>query len=127
MPETLLPIVFTASSSSFWRRPVMKTYAPSLTKSFAVANPIPSVPPVTTATLPSSFLGIVFPCSCRVLTNFQRSDSFVLWESLSEHWSATFRLLFCGLILNDIPMLREYPGLDTHDICGTLLLDSGVF
>src|ERR1700682_2690101 len=67
MPETLLPIVFTASSSSFWRRPVMKTYAPSLTKSFAVANPIPSVPPVMTATLPSSLLGIVFPCSCRVL------------------------------------------------------------
>src|SRR5258708_13425267 len=45
----------------------MKTYAPSLTKSFAVANPIPSVPPVMTATLPSSFLGIVFPCSSRVL------------------------------------------------------------
>src|ERR1700730_3909637 len=59
MPETLLPIVFTASSSSFWRRPVMKTYAPSLTKSFAVANPIPSVPPVMTAILPSSFLAIV--------------------------------------------------------------------
>src|SRR2546425_3985724 len=58
MPETLLPIVFTASSSSFWRRPVMKTWAPSLTKSFAVANPIPSVPPVTTAILPSSFLVI---------------------------------------------------------------------
>src|SRR5260370_12524229 len=45
----------------------MKTYAPSLTKSFAVANPIPSVPPVMTATLPSSLLGIVFPCSCRLL------------------------------------------------------------
>src|SRR5258708_13350465 len=45
----------------------MKTYAPSLTKSFAVAKPIPSVPPVMTATLPSSLLGIVFPCSCRVL------------------------------------------------------------
>src|SRR5260370_43705 len=45
----------------------MNTYAPSLTKSFAVANPIPSVPPVTTAILPSSLLGIVFPCSCRVL------------------------------------------------------------
>src|SRR5580704_13347952 len=45
----------------------MKTKAPSLTKSFAVANPIPSVPPVMTATLPSSFLGIVFPCSWRVL------------------------------------------------------------
>src|SRR3984893_1585331 len=75
MPETLLSIVFTASLSSFWRRPVMKTYAPSLTKSFPVANPIPSVPPVMTAILPSSFLGIVFPCSCRVLTNFPRSDS----------------------------------------------------
>src|SRR5882724_4599355 len=71
MPETLLPIVFTASSSSFWRRPVMKTYAPSLTKSFAVANPIPSVPLVMTATLPSSLLGIVFPCSCRVLMGFE--------------------------------------------------------
>src|SRR6202158_4792690 len=56
----------------------MKTYAPSLTKSFAVANPIPSVPPVTTAVLPSSLLGIVFPCSCRVLTNFLGSDLFVL-------------------------------------------------
>src|SRR6267154_1706809 len=78
MPETLLPIAFTASSSSFWRLPVTKTYAPSLTKSFAVANPIPSVPPVTTAVLPSSFLGIVFPCSCRVLTNFPGSDTFVL-------------------------------------------------
>src|ERR1700674_3641957 len=78
MPETLPPIAFTASSSSFWRRPVMKTYAPSLTKSFAVASPIPSVPPVTTAILPSSFLGIVFPCSCQVLTNFPGSDTFVL-------------------------------------------------
>src|ERR1700732_1902286 len=55
----------------------MKTYAPSLTKSFAAANPIPSVPPVMTATLPSSFLGIVFPYSCRALTTFPRSDSFV--------------------------------------------------
>src|SRR5258706_16426135 len=67
MPEMFVPITFTASSSSFWRRPVMKTWAPSLTKSFAVANPIPSVPPVMTATFPSSFLAIVFPCSCRVL------------------------------------------------------------
>src|SRR5260370_702152 len=36
----------------------MKARAPSLTKSFAVAKPIPSVPPVTTAILPSSFLVI---------------------------------------------------------------------
>lgn len=32
------------------------------------------------------------------------SVSFVLWTSLSEHGRATVRLLFCGLILNDIPM-----------------------
>src|SRR6266481_6250340 len=115
-PETLLPIAFTASSSSFWRRPVIKTYAPSLTKSFAVANPIPSVPPVMTATLPSSFLGIVFPCSFRVLTNLPRSDSFVLWESLSEHGSATFRLLFCRFILNDVPMLNKDSVLNAQNI-----------
>src|SRR6266478_5032761 len=56
----------------------MKAWAPSLTKSFAAANPIPSVPPVMTAILPSSFLSIVFPCSCRVLTNFPGSDTVVL-------------------------------------------------
>src|SRR5882762_3717122 len=66
MPETFVPIAFTASSSSFWRRPVMKTYTPSVTKSFAVANPIPSVPPVMTAVLPSSFLVIVFLRYCGV-------------------------------------------------------------
>src|ERR1700719_4133774 len=58
--DTLVPIALTASSSSFWRRPVMKTSAPSSTKRFAVANPIPSVPPVMTAVLPSSFLVTVF-------------------------------------------------------------------
>src|SRR5229473_5057184 len=59
MPVTLSPIAFTASSSSLWRRPVMKTQAPSLTKSFAMARPIPSVPPVMTATFPRNLL-IVF-------------------------------------------------------------------
>src|SRR6202011_332869 len=68
-PETLLPIAFTASSSSFWRRPVMKTYAPSLTNSFAAANPIPSVPPVMRAILSLSFLDIFFSVEPRnVLT-----------------------------------------------------------
>src|SRR6267154_1907966 len=38
----------------------MKTWAPSSTNRFAVANPIPSVPPVMTAVLPSSFLVTVF-------------------------------------------------------------------
>src|SRR5579862_1234181 len=48
------PICFTAASSSFCRRPVMNTYAPSATKRLAVSNPIPLLPPVTTATLPDN-------------------------------------------------------------------------
>jgi hypothetical protein len=40
------PICFTAASSSLWRRPVMKTYAPSETNLCAVASPIPPFPPV---------------------------------------------------------------------------------
>src|ERR1700687_3026692 len=70
MPETPLPIAFTASSSSFWRRPVMKTYAPSLTKSLAEAKPIPVVPPVTTATLPCNLPMILTPAHDRDGRNF---------------------------------------------------------
>src|SRR5260370_30593308 len=44
--------------------------------------------------------------------------SFVLWEGISEHGSATFRLLFCGLILNDVPMLGKDSVLNAHNICG---------
>src|ERR1700691_4664613 len=44
----------TASFSSFSRRPVITTWAPSSTKRLAVARPIPLLPPVITATLPSS-------------------------------------------------------------------------
>src|SRR5713226_1958610 len=39
----------------------MKTYAPSSTKRFAVAKPIPVVPPVTTATFPCNLPIIVSP------------------------------------------------------------------
>src|SRR5260370_42225525 len=46
---------FTASSSFSLRRPVMKTYAPSSTKSFAVASAMPELAAVMTATFPSSF------------------------------------------------------------------------
>src|SRR6266404_2008881 len=55
MPVMLVPICFTAPSSSLWRRPVMNTYAPSATNCRAVASPIPLLPPVTSATFPSSF------------------------------------------------------------------------
>jgi hypothetical protein len=52
-PVTFLPISAAAANSDS-RRPVMKTYAPSLAKSFADARPIPLLPPVTSATFPSS-------------------------------------------------------------------------
>src|SRR6202790_3754625 len=45
-------------------------------------------------------------------------SSFVLWESLAEHGSATFRLFFCGLILNDVPMLDKDSVLNAHNIRG---------
>src|SRR5216684_2720020 len=52
--STPLPIVFTASSSVFLLRPAIATRAPSSCNRFAVANPMPLFPPVTTATFPSS-------------------------------------------------------------------------
>src|ERR1700730_7888404 len=55
-----------ASFSSFSRRPVITTCAPSSTKRLAVAKPIPLLPPVMTATLPSSFFTIFYPSFCVV-------------------------------------------------------------
>jgi hypothetical protein len=51
---TLWPMAATASSSLFLSRPVMYTSSPSATNNVAVANAIPDVAPVITATLPSS-------------------------------------------------------------------------
>src|ERR1700722_681462 len=39
-------------------------------------------------------------------------------ECSSEHGRTAFRLLFRGLILNDIPMLHEFPGFNTHNVSG---------
>src|SRR5437667_228100 len=49
-----------AAANSGSRRPVMKTYAPSVTNSLAVARPMPLLPPVTSAILPSSLPMYVF-------------------------------------------------------------------
>ena len=46
----------TASSRVFWLRPEIATFAPSSEKRLAVASPIPLLPPVMTATLPSKRL-----------------------------------------------------------------------
>ena len=44
----------------------MKTYAPSFTNRFAVASPMPLVPPVTSAIFPSS-LPMEFSSRCEVV------------------------------------------------------------
>ena len=59
-PITFIAISFTATANSASRRPVMKTYAPSFTNAFAVARPMPLLPPVTSATFPLSLL-VYFP------------------------------------------------------------------
>src|SRR5258706_12527796 len=65
MAVALEPMEAAAVSSSRCRRPVMYTWAPSLASCLAVARPMPELPPVTRATLPSSFPGMVFlPCRC---------------------------------------------------------------
>src|SRR5579859_605868 len=51
---TFLPIKAAASLSSFSRRPVITTCAPSSTKRLAVAKPIPLLPPVITAIFPAN-------------------------------------------------------------------------
>src|ERR1700748_2341284 len=56
-----------ASFSSFSRRPVITTWAPSSTKRLAVAKPIPLLPPVMTATLPANCFMIFRPSFCVVL------------------------------------------------------------
>src|SRR5260370_1270211 len=64
-PVTFFPISFTAAASSPSRRPVMKTCAPSLANRFAVASPMPLLPPVTSAIFPSS-LPICSPYQVRL-------------------------------------------------------------
>src|ERR1700686_3114133 len=62
---TPFPIVFTPSSRVFLLRPRMATFAPSSCNRFAVASPIPLLPPVTTATFPSSLFMVIslYPCA----------------------------------------------------------------
>src|ERR1700693_2187193 len=65
----------------------MKTYAPSAINRFAVARPMPLFPPVTTATLPSSFPLIVI-APYLVLSNVirgGRSNTFRRPEDQRSH------------------------------------------
>src|SRR4029077_7659356 len=86
-------ISFAAESSSACLRPVMKTYAPSLTKRCAVARPIPAEPPVTSAIFPSSFPDICFPswCCCQSVP-----QSTHLSEALAQFGNEQIGLLKRG-------------------------------
>src|SRR3954467_7875995 len=51
---TFVPMKAAASANSFSLRPVITTCAPSSTKRFAVAKPMPLLPPVMTAIFPAN-------------------------------------------------------------------------
>src|SRR6476661_9148716 len=71
---TFLPIKAAASFNSLSRRPVITTCAPSSTKRLAVARPIPLLPPVMTATLPSSvFMILLFRGLLDCLSSMRRA------------------------------------------------------
>src|SRR4051812_42795202 len=70
------PTSATARSSSACLRPVMKTFAPSEANRLAVASPMPLLPPVTTATLPSSLPIEPPPFGCEVGTGGMIEHAF---------------------------------------------------
>src|SRR5580658_2240975 len=79
------PILAAAASSASLRLPVIYTVAPSFTNAFAVAKPMPLLPPVMTATFPSSrFTEHLLDCNCNLLDfdcdcNQEYSKKFEEW------------------------------------------------
>jgi hypothetical protein len=63
---TFFPIVVIARSSSCRLHPGIKTCSPSSTNCFAVARPIPLLPPVITPTFPVSFFDMVRSLSKKI-------------------------------------------------------------
>src|SRR5258706_4516380 len=101
-----------ASSSVCWSRPVMTTRAPCSLNSFAVARPMPELPPVIMATLPSNlpilflFLSCFAFCSTlarrslrRVLGQTFQNGAKNLVEYRQRHLHHIFQRLaiLCGL------------------------------
>src|SRR6266446_643536 len=81
----------------------MKTNAPSLTKSFAAANPIPVVPPVITATFPFNL-----PSDCGISFNVDiKTNRFV-----TNAGRALMRLAFWPLVPHPHQHAAERPVLD---------------
>src|ERR1700722_14418270 len=83
------PILAAAASSASLRLPVIYTVAPSFTNVFAVAKPIPLLPPVTTATFPlSRFTEHLIDCICNLLDfdcgrNQEYSEIFEVFSKCS--------------------------------------------
>src|ERR1700684_3474795 len=64
-----------ASFSSFSRRPVITTSAPSSTKRLAVAKPIPLLPPVITAIFPANFCPMLLLICCPLVDRTLRAPN----------------------------------------------------
>src|ERR1700686_3276813 len=64
-----------ASFSSFSRRPVITTCAPSSTKRLAVAKPIPLLPPVITAIFPANFCPMLLLICCPLVDRTLRAPN----------------------------------------------------
>src|SRR5271154_7310098 len=103
-----LPSEAVASSSVFWLRPLMATRAPSSCNRFAVARPMPLLPPVITATFPSSrfilknssFLGRrpVANAARRRAVDYQQLEPTGLDDRLND-WLRAFRRAILEMIL----------------------------
>src|ERR1700716_1277789 len=94
-PVTFLPISFTAAANSGSRRPVMKMYAPSFTNCFAVARPMPLLPPVMSASFPSS-LPMYVPLVAgdgRPLPHQHHSAEGTVFDQMAEGFGGLVKLI----------------------------------
>src|SRR5947207_9859437 len=108
--STPFPMVFTASSRVFLLRPEIATRAPSSCRRLAVANPMPLLPPVTTATLPSSLAMSV----SQSFTEFSCLALFVAGSARIRHLDdyQSYRLQF---FLEICTRSRPFPGGQADD------------
>ena len=94
----------------------MKAYAPSSANAFAVARPMPLVPPVISATLPSSlFYRLQHFIACRVLGGPDRADDAIencwLRASLNPprfEYEGTFRSWLIRVLIDEALAIRGY-------------------
>ena len=94
----------------------MKAYAPSSANAFAVARPMPLVPPVISATLPSSlFYRLQHFIACRVLGGPERADDAIdnCWRRASRNaprfeYEGAFRGWLIRVLIEEALAIRDY-------------------